>query len=53
MVRGLLMVDPSRLTENREPPLVVIERVVADGQAVGVYEVGPQPRAPGSVALIH
>ncbi|MCX6930245.1 MAG: triple tyrosine motif-containing protein [Verrucomicrobia bacterium] len=50
MVSGLLVVDPSRLTENREPPRVVIERVVADGQAVGIYEVGPQPRAPGSTA---
>jgi signal transduction histidine kinase/streptogramin lyase len=50
MVSGLLVVDPSRLTENREPPPVVIERVVAHGRAVAVYEVGPQPRAPGSIA---
>jgi signal transduction histidine kinase/ligand-binding sensor domain-containing protein len=48
MVIGLLVVDLSRLTENREPPPVVLERVVVDGQTVAVYECGPGPRAPGS-----
>jgi len=50
MVSGLLVVDPSRLTENRQPTPVVIERVVVDGQAVAAYECGPEPRAPGSAA---
>ena len=50
LTSGLLVVDPSRLTENREPPPVVIERVVVDGQPVAVYECGQEPRAPGSAA---
>ena len=48
VVSGLLMVDPSRLPENREPPPVVIERVVVDGQSVAVFQSGPGPKASGS-----
>ena len=50
MVSGLLVVDPSMLTENREPPPVVIERVVVDGQLVADCESRPGPRAPHSAA---
>ncbi|MCX6872320.1 MAG: triple tyrosine motif-containing protein [Verrucomicrobia bacterium] len=35
---GLAMVDPDPLTENRQPPPVVIERVVVDGRTVAAYE---------------
>ncbi len=50
LTSGLLVVDPSRLSENREPPPVVIERVVVDGQPVAVYECGQEPTVPGSAA---
>ncbi|HNQ89805.1 MAG TPA: two-component regulator propeller domain-containing protein [Verrucomicrobiota bacterium] len=45
---GLLVVDPSRLTENREPPPVVMERVVVDGQVVAAYGASQEPPVPGT-----
>jgi signal transduction histidine kinase/ligand-binding sensor domain-containing protein len=45
-VSGLLVVDPSWLTENREPPPAVIERAVVDGQVVAAYGSSQEPAAP-------
>lgn len=43
---GVLVVDPGCLFANREPPPVVIERVVVDGQAVAVCGVSRQAAVP-------
>jgi signal transduction histidine kinase len=43
---GLLVVDPSQLTENPEPPPVVIERAVVDGQVVAAYGASQEPAMP-------
>jgi signal transduction histidine kinase/ligand-binding sensor domain-containing protein len=40
---GVLVVDPSQLAENRQPPPVVIERALVDGQVVAAY--GPSQEA--------
>lgn len=40
---GLLVVDPSQLTENRQPPPVLIERAVVDGQVVAAYGASQEP----------
>lgn len=45
---GLLVVDPSRLTENLEPPPVVIERAVVDGQVIAAYGLSQEPAVPGT-----
>ena len=39
---GLIALDPRLLTENREPPPVVMERVVVDGRTVAAYESAPR-----------
>ena len=45
---GLAVVDPGPLMEDREPPPVVIERVVVDGRIVAAYEVGEGAEGPNS-----
>lgn len=44
-IKGVAMVDPEHLQENKVPPLVVVEQVAADGQPVPLaerIEIGPK-----------
>ena len=43
---GLLVVDPSCLMGNREPPPVAIERAVVDGQVMAAYGSSQEPAVP-------
>jgi len=52
MVNGVIVVDPKRLTENRVPPPVVIERVVVDGRVLARYGSSHDPGAPGAAPLL-
>ena len=50
---GLAVVDTGPLMENRQPPPVVIERVVMDGRPVAAYEAGEGTEGPNSVAPLE
>ncbi|MEI7902214.1 MAG: two-component regulator propeller domain-containing protein, partial [bacterium] len=52
MQSGIAAVSADNLQENPGPPLVVIERVTANGQTVAAYQAGGRPEPPhGGVPL--
>ncbi|MCX6872987.1 MAG: triple tyrosine motif-containing protein [Verrucomicrobia bacterium] len=53
MASGVAAVAPDKLTENREPPAVVIERLTVDGRTVAAYEAGEQAEGPNSATPIE
>jgi ligand-binding sensor domain-containing protein/signal transduction histidine kinase len=48
MQSGLAVVHAADLRENLQPPVVVLERVTANGRTVAAYESGVPSAAPGS-----
>jgi signal transduction histidine kinase len=53
MLTGLAQVQPDRVRLNRLPPIVIIERVVADGRTVAAYQTGSSPAATNSAAPVE
>ncbi len=50
---GLVVVDTDPLMANREPPPVVIERVVVDGRTVAAYDAGEGTEGTNSIAPLE
>src|SRR5258706_7166168 len=53
MLTGLVQVQPDRVRLNRLPPVVVVDRVVADGQTLAVYQAGGVPAATNPPAPVE